>query len=293
LALSLNNFLELSKPWEYDFKNEYPWDEDMPTQIDSISLFLKYKATQPGFDCDCCDLANEIYALLWECSPISGRDRWSPRYSLGVMEDAVNSVVKSYSGEILFDKKSLERETMNSFKTTYDQAIKIEIKEHPNIRLRDYQNKFGWIDIQKFKNDHPDILEKVDANKELQKFACLTHSIGNFTMLINPSLLNYEIGFNIGRYTPTKDYWDLSLDLLRKELGNDELYAAYIKAFCLEECVDASYNAVPLFTRATSPDMPKPQTSSELDEFLTNVNNRITARGKQIVSLLRELLKDK
>lgn len=39
--------------------------------------------------------------------------------------------------------------------------------------------------------------------------------------------------------------------------------------------------------------MPEPQTSSELDEFLTNVNNRITSRGKQIVSLLRELLKDK
>lgn len=293
MALSLNNFLELSKPWEYDFKNEYPWDEDMPTQIDSISLFLKYKATPPGFDCDCCDLANEIYALLWECSPISGRDRWSPRYSLGVLEDAVKIAYDSFYGLVIFDKKSLERETMNSFKTTYDQAIKIEIKKHTNIELSNYQNKFGWIDIQKFKNDHPDILEMVDANKKLQKFACLTHSIGNFTMLINPSLLNYKSGFNPGRYPLTKDYWDLSLDLMKKELDDDELYKAYIKSFYLEGFVDDSYNAVPLFTRMTSPDMPEPQTSSELDEFLTNVNNSIAARGKHIVSLLKKLLKDK
>ncbi len=149
------------------------------------------------------------------------------------MEDAVNSAVKSYSGEIQFDKDSLERETINSFKTTYVKAINLEIMKNPNIKRNDYQDKYGWIDIQKFKNDHPDILEKVDANKELQRFARLTHIIGNFTMLIIPVLLEYQRGFNVGRYTPTKDYWDLSLGLLRKELRNDELYVAYIKAFCL------------------------------------------------------------
>lgn len=186
MALSLKKFMELSKPWDYDFKNEYPWNEDMPVQIDSISLFLKYKTTPPGFDCDCCDLANEIYALLWGCSPMSGRDRWSPRYSLGVLEDAVKIAVDSFYDLVIFDKKSLERETMNSFKTTYDQAIKIEIKKQTNIELSDYQKRSGWIDIQKLKNDHPNILEKVDGNKKLQTFACLTHSIGNFTMLINP-----------------------------------------------------------------------------------------------------------
>ena len=93
--------------------------------------------------------------------------------------------------------------------------------------------------------------------------------------------------FRSGRYRPTKDYWDLSLDLIRNELGDDKLYKAYIKTFSLEECVDASFNAVPLFTRKVSPDKPEPQTMMELEEFLNNVNHIIETRGKKMISMLR------
>lgn len=294
MSLAFKYFMELSKPWEYDFKNEYPWGKEMPEQIDSISKFLEYKATGSNFDCDCCDLTNEIYARLWDCRPLPAPEccKWSPRYSLGVFEEAVNAAVDVAKRTVIFNKGSLERDTMNSFKTTYNQALIIEIKKHPNIELCNYQNTYGWIIIKRLENDHPNLLEAVNTNKALQKFACLTHSIGDFTMLFNPNIEKYKSNngnpsFNVGRYRPTKDYWDLSLDLIRNELGDDKLYKAYIKTFSLEECVDASFNAVPLFTRKVSPDKPEPQTMMELEEFLNNVNHIIETRGKKMISMLR------
>jgi hypothetical protein len=173
---------------------------------------------------------------------------------------------------------------MNSFKTTYNQAVLIEAKEI-GVDLLSYRNAFGCTSIEMILADFPEIAERLRYNADLCEFATLTHTIGNFTMIPNPDETAYKKGFNCGRYYPTKDYWDLTLMLLKKRLQNDELFNDYIRIFDLDDYVENG-EIIRLFERETSPWHHEPQTKDELTEFLQIVNKKIKARGTRLVEKL-------
>lgn len=106
-------------------------------------------------------------------------------------------------------------DTMNSFWTIFKQYIKIvkanefelENKEIKQKYIEEYKNQYGsdltnqqlWtIHILKFIQERD-----IKFDEEIETFAFLTHSIGNF--------LEVPAGFNTNRYANTFDYWDITL----------------------------------------------------------------------------------
>jgi hypothetical protein len=185
-------------------------------------------------------------------------------------------------------------DTMNSFMTTYDQAKII------------------------YKNGENHLYANANENEELRKFARLTHTIGNFTLVPRnlPPFTTVNISFNQYRGRKTVyDYWDLSLRLLKENLvfpesNLEDSFEQYVRLFYLKDYyLDDNHTIKPLFTRhkkllaeplemplslttalgkTLKPDDFLPQSESELIEFLKTVNFRIEKRGKKMV---RELEK--
>jgi hypothetical protein len=83
----------------------------------------------------------------------------------------------------------------------------------------------------------------------IRKFAHLTHCLGNLTLVPK--------GFNSARYSKTKDYWDLSLGLLKDKWGRWETddilpsakdFKEYAKGYFMEEIyLDPDGEYLPLF----------------------------------------------
>ncbi|KGR91574.1 hypothetical protein CD30_04500 [Ureibacillus massiliensis 4400831 = CIP 108448 = CCUG 49529] len=266
---NINEFINGGNTFEmlinYDFKNESPW-ESVRNETDFLQKFHNYKYQNKSnikFDCDnsngTCALTDSLYQMLWGWS-------YKNRYSVP---------------EFLKEKFGLQwnrfgPDTMNSFATTYNQALVI------------------------YGNDE----NKVKGNPYLNQFAALTHSIGNFTLLpfkLNPEedgkSFNQYRGANFGKYF-VYDYFDLSLKLL-KESVSDLVFKKCIDTFFLNDYVDANYNVKPLFkshaaflsSERLSLNNPRkflPQNESELNEYLNNVIINIQARARRIVAELQK-----
>ncbi|MBA9086884.1 hypothetical protein FHR92_003364 [Fontibacillus solani] len=165
-------------------------------------------------------------------------------------------------------------DTMNSFLTTYNHARKIYTQDHDNVRANDY----------------------------LKKFASLTHSIGNFTLVPfkldfrqDVKSFNQNRGWHGGKYF-VYDYFDLSLKLI-KEHVNALGFKAYIDTFYLNDYVDHNYDIIPLFgghvellkedkLLLDNPNRFLPKNEAELIEYLRNVLEKIESRGLRIVKEL-------
>ena len=247
-----------------------------------------------AFDCDSsnglCNLTNRIYYMLWawewdyikykekrRAIPESLRDKF-PKW------DEINS------------------DTMNSFKTTYNAAIIIEAVKQNIITPEDVTNLRSVKDFHYKANDlakNSEITCKARDNPYLQKFAGLTHSIGNFTLI--PYKLRGE-PFNASRGASVCDYWDLSLKLLKEDFSG-ETFKSYINTFFLNDYVDENYDIKPLMARHEKflrrekllPLEPPeseidflPKSEKELNEYLKNVICKIKLRGIRIVDELRK-----
>jgi len=237
----------------------------------NINRFKRYKIPITKFDCDSSNgsssLTNAIYQKLWEWDLRNHKDR-SPSIFL---KDNLGEKWNAYR---------IAADTMNSFSTTETQLGKISsTTKNPEITI---------------------------ANKELlEKFAGLTHSIGNFTLI--PHFRNKThspLGFNLGRYGLTFDYWDLSLQVLKIELGNED-FMKYIDTFYMSDWVvevNGEYVIKKLFSNSKRDEFFeknsldgfgkleffKPQDLEQLNTCLKNINCRIEKRGKRMVE---ELLK--
>ena len=243
------------------------------------------------FHCDSaygnCDLANAIYRSLWdwEWNLIMYKKRHR------AIPDSLKDKFPKFPN---WDK--LGCDTMNSFKTTYNRAVK---KIYKKSNQTEYETEF----------------ENADDNPYLQKFACLTHSIGNFTLVpyeLSGESFNGNRGFKNFKNRDENntlfvwDYWDLSLKLLKDDLSH-EAFKSYIDTFFLNDYVDEDYNIIPLmqshekFLKRDKLKLPLkksdnesesdflPKSENQLNEYLKNVNCKIKLRGERMV---RELEKN-
>lgn len=266
------------KPWLWDFKNCYkvPQSEDSEPKNslseDSITAFLKYKngefkdktsifniTEKAGFDADCDKEAIELYKVLgWQ-----------------------NSATAITRGE-----------TMNSFLTTFNRAIRKSsnydtlTKELGINNIKDYYS----IPDQPDNNDQPQIpnyqrFDIVHNNlPAFQTFATLTHTIGNFTVL--------PYWINTARNNFSKDYWDITLLSLQEWLApttpTSKAWINFVEMFYLQPYVNKDYQTQ-LFWESHSYKKLLPD-NQDFPIFLKAVNERIEERGKYMIKQICDRL---
>ncbi|HFH9925631.1 TPA: hypothetical protein ACGOO8_001161 [Streptococcus suis] len=227
------------KPWLWDFKN-YSLS---PFQNDSITAFLKYKELPKNEGIDCDKAAFYLYNILgWQ----------------NTTEDIIRG------------------ETMNSFITTFYEAIKDSsdyytianrLGKKPRDRHIPYSTLYQNQNYLKF-----DIIQK--NIKEFELFAILTHTIGNFTVL--PSWMN------TGRYYFSRDYWDITLLSLQEWLNilSPDAWTNFIETYYLQPYVNTEYNVELFWEGHDKKILPKKE---NYPVFLKKVNERIEERGKYMI----------
>ena len=227
------------KPWLWDFKN-YSLS---PFQNDSITAFLKYKELPKNEGIDCDKAAFYLYNILgWQ----------------NTTEDIIRG------------------ETMNSFITTFNEAIKDSsdyytianrLGKKPRDRHIPYSTLYQYQNYLKF-----DIIQ--NNLDDFQKFATLTHTIGNFTVL--PSWMN------TGRYYFSRDYWDITLLSLQEWLNilSPDAWTNFVETYYLQPYVNTEYNVELFWEGHDKKILPKKE---NYPVFLKKVNERIEERGKYII----------
>lgn len=136
--------------------------------------------------------------------------------------------------------------------------------------------------------------EKVDI---LEDYATYTGCLGNFTLV--PKGYNGYRGIS----STLQDYWDLSLNDLRRNRNEEDWlknidmsFDRYINTFFLWDYVDETYHVRPLFSGHGPlldskawilPRRYEQRQVDEFEEFMTNVNIRIKRRGKFMAAMLK------
>ena len=264
------------KPWLWDFKNcsKVPQSEDslskdsLPKDSlseDSITAFLKYKngefkdttifniTEKAGFDADCDKEAIELYKVLgWQ-----------------------NSATDVIRGE-----------TMNSFLTTFNRAIRqsSNYKTLTKTLGIDKRKKERYSKLYKDQNYRQfDIIE--NNRPAFQTFAKLTHTIGNFTVLPH--------WMNTGRSNLSQDYWDIFLLSLQEWLHlispTSEAWINFIELYYLQPYVNKDYQIEPLW-KNHSYTTPILKEKEDFPIFLKAVNERIEERGKYMIKQICDRL---
>jgi len=311
--------------WKYDFRFEAEgWARDKSEAIkeavskfvsitdDDISRTIEYKASGIGFDPDdsncTCDLSRSIYEAIWKDLFRSMQNENETPTLKGVPKEFIKQWHNLGLG--------VSSDTMHTFKTTYNQALIIYAMKITEMGEKEFSEKYfrkfesrngqqwwGW-NYDAIRQDIPNLEESVHSNKLLRKFAGLSQTIGSFALIPRKIQLKNSEGVALcprpyfqsrGISKHLKDYWDLSLDALKTTLRlmsqefGDALFKGYVDMFQLKEYyVDENYNVINLFTRKTKPESPFPWSCDELDEYLENVNTKIEARGKGLITLLHE-----
>lgn len=256
------------KPWEWDFKNCYS-DKLTP---DSITNFLKYRndeLTDPtifratnriGKSADCDKEAFYLYKLLG----------WQESQDSIIRGETINSYLTTF-------KKAMELSYNYNF--LYKELKLYEKKEVGEKKIPQY-----YINLYKNKNyEKFDIIAKNTDN--FGRFAELTHTIGNFTVLPN--------WMNCGRGMCLYDYWDITLMSLQEFLNilSPEAWPNFIKMYYLQPYVNTDYNVELFWDNHNNAIRPTKEENFQI--FLKKVNERIEERGKFIIKQICDKLDQK
>jgi hypothetical protein len=130
-----------------------------------------------------------------------------------------------------------------------------------------------------------DSFQRVHQCGNLQKFAKLTHTIGN--------ILSVPKGFNVEKANKNYDYCDSGLELLKNEIlacsGSFREWKCFVVLHYLDGYVDKDYDVIPLWEdHELNNPFSLVQDSVQINKFLSNVNCRIINRGKYLIKNLCE-----
>lgn len=284
----IEDFLKNEEPIKYDFKNQI---KDLDKEKNNIKKFLIYKSSNSN-ECDKSQLLFEIYHKIWGW-PLEGE--------------------KSYRlVDINGSKVLLGSDTMNSFWKIYEVILKKFYRNykdefHEEIKNSKAKGKklYEWLSsdekIEKVRN----MMGSNDKiYNELNEFAKLTHTIGNFTLL--------PVGFNSikGTRWDVQDYFDLFLNKWKtgEWMIDQSKLNSYIKTFLLDEYYKDD-KIVSLFINTSEKESKdidshskiitrtfadefnqsnyiNPNSETEIYNYLYNVNRLIVNRGESIVKEL-------
>lgn len=110
----------------------------------------------------------------------------------------------------------------------------------------------------------------VNENKELQRFAQLTHTIGNIAIVPK--------GFN--RRRSCQDYWDFALLKFKAKMTKAD-WLQYVKNHEMQMYVTPEGDVIPFWKNHFN--VLTPTNKEELFAFVTLVNNGIEERGKALI----------
>ena len=249
------------KPWEWDFKNCYT--DSLPE--DDIAAFLQYKSgtfTNPNSFCitqksgskaDCDKEAIGLYQVLgWQNSA----------------------------------KDIIRGETMNSFLTTFNRAIRQSSNYSTLTKTLGIDNRKKERYSKLCENQNYQRFKIIENNPTaFQTFAGLTHTIGNFTVLPH--------WMNTGRSNLSQDYWDIFLLSLQEWLDlispTSEAWINFIELYYLQPYVNKDYQIEPFWKNHsyTNPILKKKE---DFPIFLNAVNERIEERGKYMIKQICDRL---
>ena len=249
------------KPWEWDFKNCYT--DSLPE--DDIAAFLQYKSgtfTNPNSFCitqksgskaDCDKEAIGLYQVLgWQNSA----------------------------------KDIIRGETMNSFLTTFNRAIRQSSNYSTLTKTLGIDNRKKERYSKLCENQNYQQFKIIENNPTaFQTFAGLTHTIGNFTVLPH--------WMNTGRSNLSQDYWDIFLLSLQEWLHlispTSEAWINFIELYYLQPYVNKDYQLEPLW-KNHSYTTPILKEKEDFPIFLKAVNERIEERGKYMIKQICDRL---
>lgn len=243
-------------PWKWDFKRSYSHKTFSP-----ITFLLKYKnhelteigkfntTGKTGKDGDCDIEPFPIYRLLnWQKNPAD----------------------------------IIRGETMNSFITTFNQAIlcsnnKKEVYAAIAIDSTKYLSEQQEL---LYRDNHFQKFELIEKNlDDFTQFANQTHTIGNFTVLPH--------WMNTGRYRFSRDYWDLTLRSLREFLQPLGAWENFVDKYFLHSFLNDDLTVRELWEGHFS-GVICPRKAEEFQQFLHHANAMIETRGE---TLMKEVIK--
>lgn len=234
-----------NKDYHYDFKNE-SLKEEVKHEKNPVKKFLKYKISGSSFDCDRSELARSLYKKIWRLS-----DEQLANYD----SDTMNSFYRIYRLLLL----AYDIEQGNSY--------------WKSSGISNYKLRYKWL------LDEYDYYKEINEHKEVQKFAGLTHSIGNFTLVPK--------GFNTKRNALFDDYWDITLEYFLKEFGEDTFLQhcqkfKYIGAYLDNSEIQMYWDGHAMNNKK----LPSNFNTIQILEVIKKINRSIEIRGKEMLQEL-------
>ncbi|MGX7012969.1 hypothetical protein [Vagococcus silagei] len=270
-------------PWEFDFKQCYlkndiqASDSSLMLELDYLSNHLseRNKKLHPFAkenDKPHCDREPVyIYDLL----------DWNPQEIENLRGDCMNSFKTTFNRLLAVNKSPFSKENEVTWQEVFSEIPKLD-KWYSEAKMSDiekfYFNKHNLERLEKEKTT-------INLLQEIKRFSKLTHSIGNFIVLL--SWMNQ--GRGIGN---CRDYWDLTLKDLRDswvhlEYG-DKMWESFVKKYYLQPFVDSNYMVREFWHHHFENKVPN--AIEEFEKFYFTVNLLIMERGKWITKILCEKL---
>ncbi|MBF0015506.1 hypothetical protein HAX42_14990 [Enterococcus casseliflavus] len=253
----LENFKE--KDWDWDFKKCYTLSND----DSGIVLFLKYK----------------LGKLNDNTHPLKYTKKYNKEFT-GFSGDCDKEVYPMYNYLNWQEdfRGSVRGETMNSFSTTFHRAVylsgnRVKIYEEIGIdQNKDLKKQYDLL----LENNNYQKFSVISKNlKEFERFAQLTQTIGDFTVL--PNWMNTGRGCSKTIF----DYWDLTLKSLYEFLFPLDAWETFVNKYYLHPFLDKNLKPMEFWDNHfySSVLITKPY---QIEQFLFRVNKSIEERGKYL-----------
>lgn len=280
-------------PWSYDFKQSYLQDEISHSKYKKspLKLILAYKSGllkdnnnnynfshKAGTNADCDKEVLPIYNIL----------RWQNDPSDQIRGETLNTFNTTFNSLLSINRSPFNYENINTWKQILGLTNKSDIPKLNYLLKRWVSNENINQEIQKF----PFYRKSKDANifllDEIKKFASLTHTIGNFSVI--PTWMNQ--GKGVGNI---RDYLDLTLRDSRNlileidEISGKEFWKKFVNKYYLQPFLHPDYSVAELWDGHFDSSV-MPQSIIDFNQFYHNVNVLIEERGKWITKELYDNL---